>query len=258
MRLYEVGGCVRDEILGTPSKDIDFCVVMEDNIPWMKASGWYEDPPFDRMVAALEAQGYTIFRDKEGKIIGSEFFTARGKFPKWHPLHAGKAADFVLARKESGYTDGRHPDKVESGTLEDDIFRRDFTMNALAKDSMTGELIDLVGGVRDIDRGVIRAVGDPLERLSEDPLRALRAIRFAVTKEFRIDPKLADAMREPSVVAGIIDNVADERIADELGKMMRHDSLTSVLLLAQVPVLTAAIFQGRVSLDSSLKTKGRG
>lgn len=258
MRMYMVGGCVRDEILGVRSKDIDFAVVMEDDIPWMKSSGWYDDPPYDRMIAALESQGYEFFRDDNGKIIGSEFFTARGRFPKWHPTFARKAADFVLARKESGYSDGRHPDKVESGTLEDDLARRDFTMNAIAKDSLTGEVIDLHGGVRDIRRKLIRAVGDPLERLSEDPLRALRAIRFAVTKGFNIDPNLADAMREPSIAIGIIDNVADERIAEELSKMMRHDSLASVLLLGLTPVLTAAIFQGRVSLDSTLKTKGRG
>lgn len=252
MQMYMVGGCVRDEILGVRSKDIDFSVVL-DRHEWNPIGG-LELNPFEMMLKELEKRNFNLIP----ATIDRKHVTVRGFFPKDHPTFPGKPADFVLARKEADYSDGRHPDKVEAGTFEDDIFRRDLTMNALAKDPVTGELIDLVGGVRDIKRKLIRAVGDPLERLSEDPLRALRAIRFAVTKGFRIDPNLADAMREPSVAIGIIDNVADERIADELGKMMRHDSLASVLLLSQVPALTAAIFQGRVSLDASLKTKGRG
>lgn len=248
MRMFMVGGCVRDEILGIRSKDIDFAVVLQP--------GSYADP-YQWMIDSLEADGFKLFRDNDGKVIGSEHFTARGQFPKDHPVYGRMAADFVLARREGSYSDGRHPDWVSPGSLADDLARRDFTVNAIAKDPITGALIDPHNGVLDIQRKVIRAVGDPLERLSEDPLRALRAIRFAVTKGFRIDPNLADAMREDSVALGIIDKVADERIADELSKMMQHDSLASVLLLAQIPVLTAAIFQGRVSLDSSLKTKGR-
>lgn len=257
MRMYEVGGCVRDELLGTPSKDIDFAVVMEDDIPWMKSSGWYDDPPYDRMVASLESQGYQIFRDDKGKIVGSEFFTARGKFPKWHPKYAGKAADFVLARKESGYSDGRHPDKVESGTLEDDLARRDFTMNAIAR-SEQGVIIDPHGGALDIERKIIRAVGDPLERLLEDPLRALRALRFSVTKRFNLDKNLRWAMVEPLVVEGVAEHVSDERIADELGKMFRHDTVLSLLTLNAFPSLMSAAFSGKVSLDATMKQKGRG
>jgi tRNA nucleotidyltransferase/poly(A) polymerase len=257
MRMYEVGGCVRDEILGVPSKDIDFVVVMED-IPWKKASGWYENvTPFDRMISALESQGYELFRDNNGKIVGSEYFTARGRFPKWHPTFANAAADFVLARKEGDYSDGRHPDTVEAGTLLDDLNRRDFTMNAIAKDPITGDYFDPHNGQRDIRRKIIKAVGDPLERLTEDPLRALRAIRFAVTKGFGLDHNLEAAMREESVIYGVAESVSDERIADELSKMFQFNSTRALFLMAEFKPLTAAVFQGRVSLDSTLKTKGR-
>jgi tRNA nucleotidyltransferase/poly(A) polymerase len=246
--MYEVGGCVRDEILGIPSKDIDFTVVLAQH-DWNPIGG-LEFNPFQTMVDMLKKQGFTIF------VTTPEFLTARGQFPKNHPTYPGMAADFVLARKESDYTDGRRPDKVIVGTLEDDLARRDFTMNAIAKDS-EGGLIDPHSGLLDIRRKLVRAVGDPLERLSEDPLRALRAIRFSVTKDFSIDRNLQDAMREPAVFHGIVDHVSDERIADELSKAFRYDTVSSILKLTQFPTLMAAAFSGKVSLDATMKQKGR-
>lgn len=255
MKMFEVGGCVRDWILGTPSKDIDFTVVL-DKYDWNPIGG-LEFNKYQTMVNILEKQGFKLFRDDDGKVIGSEFFTARGKFPKSHPTYSNMAADFVLARKESGYSDGRHPDTVEVGTLEDDLKRRDFTCNAIARD-MRGNLIDPHNGQLDIQRRIIRAVGDPLERLTEDPLRALRAIRFAVTKGFLIDPNLRAAMSEPLVIEGVASHVADERICEELSKMFQKDTVASLLILSDFPALMSAAFSGRVSLDATLKTKGRG
>lgn len=246
MKMYEVGGCVRDEILGIRSKDIDFSVVLEQ--------GSYADP-YQWMVEELESEGFKIFRDKEGQPIGHEHFTARGRFPANHPTHIG-AADFVLARREGSYADRRRPDWVQQGTLEDDLNRRDFTMNAIAKDG-DGNLIDPHGGVLDIRRRLIRAVGDPLERLLEDPLRALRAIRFAVTKGFNIDPNLRHAMAEPLVVEGVAEHVSDERITEEFSKAFRADTVASLLILSDFPALMAAAFSGSVSLDATMKTKGR-
>lgn len=241
MKLYRVGGCVRDELLGVKSKDIDYSVVLQP--------GSYSDP-YQWMVDHLEKDGYKIFRDNDGNPIGHEHFTARARSPK------GEAADFVLARKEGTYSDGRHPDWVSIGTLADDLARRDFTMNAIAKDSH-GALIDPHRGTVDIQRRIIRAVGDPLERLLEDPLRALRAIRFAVTKGFNIDPNLRFAMAEPLVVEGVASHVSDERICEELSKAFKADTVTSLLILSDFPALMAAAFSGRVSLDTTMKTKGR-
>lgn len=247
MRMYEVGGCVRDEILGVRSKDIDFTVVLQP--------GSYADP-FQWMIDSLEADGFKLFRDDDGKVIGAEHFTARGRFPANHATHIG-AADFVLARKEGPYSDGRRPDWVRVGTLEDDLARRDFTMNAIAKD-LDGNLIDPHNGQLDIQRRIIRAVGDPFERLSEDPLRALRAIRFMVTKGFSLEMNLANTLRDVDIHEGIKTSVADERIADELGKMFRFDTVASIIALSTFPALMASAFSGKVSLDSTLKTKGRG
>lgn len=201
--------------------------------------------------------GVNIIRDNDGKPIGADFLTVRGIAPKNFPNHPGRALDFVLARKESDYTDGRRPDEVAPGTLEDDLARRDFTMNAIAK-AADGSLIDPFNGQRDITRRVIKAVGDPFDRLTEDALRAVRALRFSVTKGFTIDKDLVFAMESAAVLNAIVDNISDERIQVELSKMFRFDTVSSLTALNRFPQLTVAMFAGNVSLDATMKLKGRG
>lgn len=261
MKMYEVGGCVRDEILGVTSKDIDFSVVLdESDVPPGALTATTPDP-FRIMVLNLQGMGFKVFLETP------EHLTVRAQFPNL-VVENGKVresrdprrrltADFVLARKEGTYSDGRRPDSVEPGTLEDDLRRRDFTMNAIAKDA-EGNLIDPFDGVQDINDRVIRAVGNAFDRLNEDALRAVRAIRFSVTKGFRIDKELEFAMRTAAVLDAIADKISDERIEAELSKMFRFDTMESLLTLQKYPALTAAMFSGRVSLDATLKQKGRG
>lgn len=261
MKMFEVGGCIRDEILGVRSKDIDFSVVLEDFGPLGPEHIRFNHmDPFKYMVAELENQGFKIFLETP------EHFTVRAQFPKgWKQQsledavngNAGLTADFVLARKEGTYSDGRRPDSVEVGTLEDDLARRDFTMNAIAKGT-DGSLIDPFNGVEDIEARVIKAVGDPFERLSEDALRAVRALRFSVTKGFWIKEDLGFAMQSRKVLYQIANRISDERIQTELSKMFRFDTLASLNRLAEFPALTRAMFSGSVSLDATMKTKGRG
>lgn len=252
MKIFEVGGCVRDEILGVRSKDIDFTVVLDEEEA-IRSYGNGKDH-FRTMVSELNYMGFEIF------LESPEFLTVRARFPKdslvWGAAVKGMTADFVLARKESDYTDGRRPDKVELGTLEDDLARRDFTMNAIAKDA-DGNLIDPFNGVEDIKAGIIRAVGDPFSRLTEDALRAVRALRFSVTKRFRIDMELVFAMESASVLHAIRNNISDERIQQELSKMFRFDTLASVRELSAYPLLTEAMFAGSVSLDATMKQRSR-
>lgn len=258
MEIYEVGGCVRDEILGVKSKDIDFSVVLSPEDFPAKGNVVSMPEPFEVMRNELRGQGFKIFLETpEHLTIRAQF---PGKRPKGSPFKddiRGLTADFVLARKEGTYSDGRRPDSVEVGTLEDDLNRRDFTMNAIAKDT-EGNLIDPHNGVQDINDGVIRAVGNAFDRLNEDALRAVRALRFSVTKGFRIDKELEFAMGAAAVLDKIRNNIADERISDELSKMFRFDTLASLKALTDFPFLTEAMFSGKVSLDSTLKQKGRG
>lgn len=251
MELFEVGGCVRDEILGVKSKDIDFTVVLSPEEVGI-------DNPFVVMRNELKRRGFKIFLETK------EFLTIRAQFPRPTGLaairheRAGMTADFVLARKESDYTDGRRPSKVEVGTLMDDLARRDFTMNAIAKDA-EGNLIDPFNGVADIERRIIRAVGDPKERMLEDALRAVRALRFSVTKHFLIEGELMKIlMFDEDIMEAIADNISDERIQVELSKMFRFDTLKSLETLHRFRGLTEAMFSGSVSLDATMKQKGRG
>jgi len=205
MNLYYVGGYVRDRFLGLQSKDIDFAVEAES---------------YDEMRDYLAANG-TIFLEKP------EFFTIRAMMAfgdKRIP------ADFVLCRKESGYTDGRHPDKVEVGTIYDDLARRDFTMNAIAIKVSNGQIIDPFGGVVDIRNGIIRCVGSPRDRLSEDPLRILRALRFSITKPMWMDAELANEIRHQFSLYNF-KGVSVERKREELAKMFQFDTLDTLNLL---------------------------
>ena len=245
MEIFLVGGMVRDEIMGVASKDADFSVVLND------ADMAGSDDPFDVMRQELIRRGFKIF------VETPEHFTIRAQFPKGENEFGVRDADFVLAREEGPYSDGRRPDWVKPGTLFMDQQRRDFTMNAIAKDA-DGSLIDPFNGVQDIEDRIIRAVGDPVERLTEDALRAVRALRFSVTKGFQIDPALDDAMREGTIKALVRDKISDERIQVELSKMFRFDTVASLKALSLYSGLTEAMFAGSVSLDATMKQKGRG
>jgi len=242
MEMYEVGGCVRDEILGVKSKDIDFTVVLPQ--------GSYRDP-FEFMCEELESQGFKIF------LKTPEFLTARAQFPRTGPMGYNKlTADFVLARKESGYSDGRRPDHVRPGTLDDDLARRDFTMNAIAKTG-DGSYVDPFNGRGDIAARIIRAVGDPSERLREDALRAVRALRFSVTKGFKIDPELRWAMQTVAVLDGVA-VTSPERIREEINKMFIADTMRCFALFDEYPALFAAMFaSGKIHMEASMRTRGR-
>jgi tRNA nucleotidyltransferase (CCA-adding enzyme) len=239
MQMYEVGGCIRDEILGLKSKDIDFTVVLDPDELFIGGTD-FGGPmdPFRKMVRNLERMGFTIW------LESPEFLTARAMFPKGHK-NGGLTADFVLARKERGYSDGRRPDEVEVGTLHDDLARRDFTMNAIAKDR-DGNLIDPFNGQADIADRLIRAVGFAEDRLGEDALRGLRAIRFAVQKGFRIDREIQDVLGSWKFHEALT-SVSTERIREEMEKAFKVDTFDTLGWLNQFD-LTRVLF-----LDTGLR-----
>lgn len=225
--MFLVGGAVRDQLMGKTPHDFDFTVVT--------------DSYFDMKFYLEHDLGVEIF------VEHPENFTIRGRFPKdstevfaGYPL-AGQAVDFVLARKERGYSDGRHPDEVEVGSLYDDLSRRDFTMNAIAL-AQDGTLIDPFGGQDDIQDKALRAVGNAKERLLEDALRVVRALRFTVTKQMQIDSELQHAMYNMQVIDALADNVAADRIRIELSKMFAEDPIRSMTLLNQYPDIRNMIF----------------
>lgn len=237
--LYEVGGRIRDEFLGLQSKDIDYTVVINDIEK-------YEEPYF-AFVDHVEKEGYDIFEKKQS------CYTIRSRFPENHKF-AGLTADFVIARKELGYDPESRVPITTYGNLEDDLIRRDFTVNALAKD-IDGKIIDMFDGLKDLKDGVLRTPTDTAISFSQDPLRILRALRFAVTKDFYFSNDILDTIRVFNPDRMRI--VSIERIRNELRKMFKHDTRRSLEYLRLLEDLNSGLyntlFKDRLWFEPTLK-----
>lgn len=191
---YVVGGYVRDIFLGRTSKDIDFVSVGTDS-------------------------GIAIARGVARRLGHGTKVNVFKTYGTAQVARNGMELEFVAARKESYNRDSRNP-IVTEGTLDDDISRRDFTINAMAvsinSDSF-GQLVDMFGGEADLNAGIIRTPLDPDITFSDDPLRMMRAVRFATQLNFRIFPETLEAIERN---AARIDIITRERIATELNKIM--------------------------------------
>lgn len=229
-KFYEVGGCVRDEIMGLKSKDIDYTVVAEDELLYQTTN---PEEIFYVMENYLIKQGYHIW------LTTSDCFTIRAKFPDDHK-NKGLTADFVLARKEIGYYPNSRKPIVVAGTLFDDLRRRDFTVNAIAKDE-EGRIIDPFGGRDDIAKKVLKTPLDCKTTFDDDPLRILRAIRFSITKKFEIPLDMVHIIRGYDYNTKM-KVVSEERIREELYKAFKKDSRETMYLLTLFPSLLKYIF----------------
>src|SRR5947209_32514 len=183
------GGCVRDELLGLVPKDYD--VATDARPEEVRAR-------FRRTVAVGMSFGVV-------EVLG--------------PRQDGRPLKVQVAtfRTDGHYTDGRRPDEVVFSSAREDALRRDFTINGMFFDPLANKLIDYVGGQEDLRAKVLRAIGDPATRISEDKLRMLRAVRIAARFELTIDPATDTAIRG---MAEQIAVVSPERIADELRKLL--------------------------------------
>lgn len=233
VRAFVIGGYVRDCFLGRPCDDIDI-VVEGSGIDFAKAVG-----------------------EKTGKYVSyfKNFGTAM--------LHyQGAEIEFVGARKESYRRESRKP-IVENGTLEDDQLRRDFTINAMAfslqRDSF-GELVDPFGGIKDLANGIIRTPLDPDTTYSDDPLRMLRAVRFATklstdSLTFQIVPQSVESMRR---MASRLEILSMERITEELNKMLLTSRPSMAFQLMDQCGLLPYILPELCALKGVETVEGRG
>lgn len=219
MKIYEVGGCIRDSLLGIESKDIDYSVVL-DNTDQTVDEGW------DQMLSFLNKEGYQIFLETK------DCFTVRAKFPIGH-INEGLVADFVMARKEVGYVLGTRKPILEVGTLYDDLIRRDFTLNALAKD-MDGNIIDYFNGIEHLKEGLLVTPLNPMKTMMDDPLRILRALRFSLTKDLEVHTDIMESMKQPDILDKLKKTVSQERIREEITKMMMCDTIKTMKLLVDI------------------------
>ena len=209
---YAVGGCVRDSLLGNTPHDYDLCT-----------NAMPED-------TARLFPGYTLVRSGEkhgtiGVVVDKEVI------------------EITTFRTEGGYTDGRHPSWVRFvPNLREDLARRDFTINAMAYNPNAG-YCDLFGGQQDLQNRILRTVGNPRERFTEDALRILRGVRFAV--RFRLTPE-EDTLQAMKDLAPLMDQLARERVFDELCKLLplvtTEDLITYAPILVQVvPALAPCV-----------------
>ena len=183
---YVVGGCVRDSLLGLTPHDWDLCT------------------------SALPQQGMELFGEEKCIPTGLQHGTVTVK-------QGGGLYEITTFRTEGAYTDGRHPDEVHFvPDVQEDLARRDFTINAMAYNEKEG-LVDPFGGQADLQSGILRAVGVPHQRFTEDALRILRLYRFAARFGFAIDPPTAQAAQE---LCAHLDCVSVERIEEELAKLL--------------------------------------
>ena len=183
---YVVGGCVRDSLLGLTPHDWDLCT------------------------SALPQQGMELFGEEKCIPTGLQHGTVTVK-------QGGGLYEITTFRTEGTYTDGRHPDEVHFvPDVREDLARRDFTINAMAYNEKEG-LVDPFGGQADLQSGILRAVGVPHQRFTEDALRILRLYRFAARFGFAIDPPTAQAAQ---ALCAHLDCVSVERIEEELAKLL--------------------------------------
>ncbi len=222
--LYLVGGAVRDYLLERKNDD------------------------YDLTTSALPGEVKAMFRRTIDTGIKHGTVTV---------IYQGGQYEITTFRTEGDYTDSRHPDSVRFvRSLEEDLKRRDFTINALAVDLLTGDIIDMHDGIGDIKRGVIRAIGEPEERLREDALRMMRACRFSSKLGFDIEEKTLEAIKDEHEN---IRKVSVERIKEELDKLLlSHYRVKGLEYMEKTGLLSAVLPELALTKEilSALKRAG--
>ncbi len=219
LQAYWAGGCVRDQLLGRVPKDYD--VVTEARPDAIRA----------------------LFGQRRTLAIGAAF----GVITVLGPRGAGQI-EVATFRRDVDYQDGRRPSSVEFSTPEEDAQRRDFTINGLFFDPVAEQVIDFVDGQADLQRRIVRAIGQPEERFTEDKLRLLRAIRFAAVLEFELEDTTRRAIER---MASEVTAVSAERIAAEMERMLVDGNRArAVSLLREVGLLAVILPEVAALADS--------
>lgn len=210
------GGYVRDRLLGRPPRDIDIATTATPDV-----------------VARIFPEAIEV-----GRLFGVMLI-----------VREGMEFEVATFRREGRYTDGRHPKQVDFCGPEEDARRRDFTINGMFYDPVAGRIIDTVGGCDDVNNRIIRTIGDPEDRFSEDHLRMLRALRFEAVLEFEMESRTRAAIRR---LAPAINRISSERIRDELSTILLEaprpgDALVKLLAsgLLEVILPEAAAMKGQ-------------
>ena len=221
---YLAGGCVRDRLLGIEPTDFDVATdARPDRVREI----------FPNAVGVGESFGVMLVR--------------RG----------GQTIEVATFRSDGTYIDGRHPDHVTFSDERSDAARRDFTINAIFENPETNELVDYFDGAKDLEQRILRAVGDPAERMREDHLRALRAVRFAARFALAIEPSTRQAIEDS---CSSLEGVSRERIGGELRRMLAEGSRLEAVTLLETLKLDAPVLRGEAiscSRHAAVEVLGR-
>jgi tRNA nucleotidyltransferase (CCA-adding enzyme) len=224
-RVFEIGGCVRDKIIGVKPNDIDYVVETES---------------FEELKKYAETKGKIL-------VEHPEFNTLKVKINK-------EVIDFTLCRKDIYNEKNEMIGTEPVGNITNDVSRRDFTMNAMAINVETGEFLDLYNGKQDILDEIIRTVGIAEHRFNEDPNRLLRAIRFSITKKMKLSNEIITCLHNPTLI-NKLHTVSEERIEKELMEMFKTNTLKTIELLNEFPLLTKVCLARNIWLMPTTKKK---
>jgi poly(A) polymerase len=208
---YLVGGCVRDLLLGRVPTDFDVATdATPEEVMRIFPQTFAVGAQFGVVLVPAPAENTEV--DSSSK-------------------ESAKAVEVATFRSDIGYADGRHPDQVRySKDPKEDVQRRDFTINGLLLDPLSKEVLDFVGGRKDLEAGIVRTIGDPAQRFAEDKLRMLRAVRFAARFGYEIEPATFAAIMR---LASGINQVSRERVREELSKMLTEGHASDAFRLLE-------------------------
>ncbi|HXM21547.1 MAG TPA: CCA tRNA nucleotidyltransferase [Terriglobales bacterium] len=220
-KAYLVGGCVRDLLLGREPADYDVTTdATPDEVMRIFPDTYAVGAQFGVVLVPLPE------RDVASNVCTE---TSGGRDVAGYVSAKANVVEVATFRSDIGYSDGRHPDQVRfSKDPREDVERRDFTVNGLLLDPVTNQVLDFVGGRKDLEAGIIRTIGNPELRFAEDKLRMLRAVRFAARFGYAIEPKTFRAIQK---LASQIGQVSRERVRDELSKMLTEGHARQAFLL---------------------------
>ena len=245
--IWVVGGFVRDRFLALPSKDIDFLlecssfdeliqnVLHIDPTADIRTTIDSNDAKFGRCIAGINLNTLGWVKDTALSTLRSgEYYSNLAQINVTKKIYC----DFVIAREEGDYKDGRHPDYVKFSTVEKDLARRDFTINAIAINDKTGEILDPHEGLKSLACRKLVTVRDPYTTFSEHAIRILRCLRLSLTKDLAIDNDIWYDLDDHSSYyrSLLMSNIFTNSIMSELAKMYKFNTIATNEILDRLPL----------------------
>lgn len=254
LNMYIVGGAVRDNIRNNILKVVPKVKIKDIDIA-------VESSSYDEMKDYIISLGFKIYTENPNfgtlkvRVTPSFHNIVCDWFIDFDKNMIPNVYDFAMCRSDGVYVDGRHPQSTTPTTIENDLARRDFTINAIAYKIDSSDIIDPYNGINDIKNRVIRCVGNPCDRFEEDGLRVLRAIRFMITLQFDMNGILSHLISDSGAEYLEKSNISNERIREEVYKIFKYNLYDAIIILADFRGVTNYISNSMVWLKATMEKK---